>query len=115
MPPDDYDKIMLSLAEKRLLHRILRKRQVPYDFCSDAQRELFPRYGLISIHQRQIITNTGRVAFDPGSPRHIAAEDKAFRYFLYRKEDYFKGKLPVVIALVALVISIISLALQYPF
>lgn len=113
MYADDYDKIMLSLREKWILHRILNKKQVPYDFCNDIQRELFLKYDLISIQQKQIVTDTGRTIFDSNSPKYIVVGDKAFRYFLYRKEDYFKGKLPVVIALIALVVSIISLALQF--
>ena len=110
---DDYDKIMLSLKEKRILRHILKEKKVPYDFCDDSKRELFLRYDLVSIQREQIITGTGRVAFDPNAPKYIAANDKAKRYFLYRKEDYFKGKLPVVIAFAALVISIISLVIQF--
>ncbi len=113
MHADDYDKIMLSLKEKRVLHRILKRKKVSFGFCNDNQRELFLRYDLVSVQQKQIVTDTGRLVFDPNSPKYIVVKDKAFRYFLYRKEDYFKGKLPVVIALIALVISIISLALQF--
>lgn len=112
---DDYDKIMLSLKEKRTLRHILKMQRVPYDFCSEHQRDIYLKHNLITIQQEQNVTSTGRVAVDTNAPKFILPTDKAKRYFLYRKEDYFKGKLPVVIALVALVLSIISLALQYPF
>ena len=102
---DDYDKIMLSFKEKRILRHILKEGKVPYNYCNDSQRELFLKYDLVSIHRKQIATETGRVTFDPNAPVYIAANDKAKRYFLYRKENYFKGKLPVVIALVALIKS----------
>ena len=112
---DDYDKIMLSLKEKYVLHRILKKRKISYDFCSEQQRDIFLKHDLICIQREQTVTSTGRVSVDTSAPKFIQPTDKATRYFLYRKEDYFKGKLPVVIALIALVISIISLVLQYPF
>lgn len=111
---DDYNKIMLSLKEKYVLRRILKKRKVPLDFCSEQQRDIFLKHDLIYIGQHQTVTSMGRVVVDANTPKFILPTDKAKRYFLYRKEDYFKGKLPVVIALVALVLSIISLALQYP-
>lgn len=112
---DDYDKIMLSLKEKRTLRRILKMQKVPYDFCSEHQREIYLKHDLITIQQKTIVTSAGRVVVDANAPKFILPTDKPKRYFLYRKEDYFKGKLPVVIALMALVLSIISLALQYPF
>lgn len=112
---DDYDKIMLSLKEKYVLHRILKKRKISYDFCSEQQKDIFLKHDLICIQQKQTLTSTGKVIVDGNAPKFIQPTDKATRYFLYRKEDYFKGKLPVVIALIALVISIISLVLQYPF
>lgn len=113
MHMDDYDKIMLSLREKWILYCILKKKKVSYDFCSNKFIELFLEYDLISIHQKQTVSDTGRVYYDSNSPKYIVATNKAFRYFLYRREDYFKGKLPVIIALIALIISIISLANQY--
>lgn len=103
---DNYDKVMLSFKEKRLLHRILRKKEVPDTFCNDTQKDIFLKYGLIRVQQKQKVISTGRVVPDDRSPKRIQATDKAFRYFLYRKEAYFKGKLPVVIALAALLISI---------
>lgn len=112
---DDYDKIMLSLKEKRMLHRILKMQKVPYDFCNEYQRDIYLKHNLIIIQQKKIVTSTGKIVADSNAPKFILPTDKSKRYFLYRKEDYFKGKLPVVIALVALVLSIISLALQYPF
>lgn len=112
---DDYDKIMLSLKEKYVLRRILKKQKVPLDFCSEQQRDIFLKHDLIYIGQQQTVTSMGRVAVDANAPNFILPTDKAKRYFLYRKEDYFKGKLPVVISFTALIISIISLALHYPF
>lgn len=109
---DDYDKIMLSSKEKYVLRRILKKKKVPFIFCSEQQRDIFLKHDLIYIQQKQIVTSTRRVVVDSNAPKYIQPTDKAIRYFLYRKEEYFKGKLPVVISLVALVISIISLALQ---
>lgn len=102
MYADDYDKIMLSLKEKWLLRRILKKKTVSYDFCNDTQRELFLKYDLVYIQQNQIVSDTGSVYADPNAPKYIVATDKAFRYFLYRQDDCFKGKFPVVIALIAL-------------
>lgn len=113
MHTDDYDKILLSLKEKWILYRILKKKRVPYNFCNDETKELFLKYDLVFIQQNQILTDSGRVYPEPDSPKYIAATDKTFRYFLYRKENYFKGKLPVVIALIALIISIVSLVNQY--
>ena len=110
---EDYDKIMLSFVERRILYHILKKREVPDTFCNDQQKEIFLKYELISIQQEHTLTSTGRVVPKIDAPKCIKATDKAFRYFLYRKEDYFKGKLPVVIALVSLIISIISLAIQF--
>ena len=104
MDTDDYDKILLSFKEKRLLRQIIRKDEVPISFCNVTQKAVFLKYGLIRIIQDQTLTSSGRVTYDPGTER-IKAEDKAFRYFLYRKENYFKGKLPVVIAIIALVKS----------
>lgn len=108
MSTNDYDKIMLSLKEKFLLRRILKRKNVPYNFFNDKQRDLFLKYGLITVQQKQIVTSTGRVCPEPNSSKYISTTDKAFRYFLYRKEAYFKGKLPVLIALAALIISIAS-------
>lgn len=103
---DNYDKILLSFKEKKILRRILRKKEVPDTFCNDMQRDIFLKHGLIRIQQKQKVTSTGRVVLDTSSQKCIQTTDKAFRYFLYRKEAYFKGKLPVVIALAALIISI---------
>lgn len=103
---DDYDKIMLSLKEKYVLHRILKKRKVSLDFCSEQQKDIFLKHDLIYIQQKQNIISTGRVVVDGNAPKFIQPTDKAFRYFLYRKETYFKGKLPVVIAVIALILSI---------
>lgn len=103
---DDYDKIMLSLKEKYVLHRILRKQKVSYDFCNEQQRDIFLKHDLICIQQTQTVTSTGRVAVDTSAPKFIQPTDKTFRYFLYRKESYFKGKLPVVMAAIALILSI---------
>lgn len=112
---DDYDKIMLSLKEKYVLYRILKKREVPFDFCSELQRGIFLKHDLICVQQKQTVASTGRAVIDVHAPKFLRPTDKATRYFLYRGEDYFKGKLPVVISLTALAISIASLALQYPF
>lgn len=109
---DNYDKIMLSFKERCILRRILKKKEVPDTFCSDHEKEILLRYQLIYIHQEQTL-RSGYPVPKPDAPITIRATDNAFRYFLYRKEDYFKGKLPVVIALFALIISIISLALQF--
>lgn len=102
---DDYDKIILSLKEKLILYCILKRKQVPNDFCNDIQKNLFLRYDLVYVQQNQIVTSTGRVCPDPNATKYLVATDKAFRYFLYRKESYFKGKFPVVIAFIALVKS----------
>lgn len=110
---DDYDKIMLSFKERCILRRIMKKRKVPYSFCSDHQRDVFLKYELITIRSPKIVTSAGKVITDSKELPFIFITDKAKRYFLYRKEDYFKGKLPVIIALAALVISIISLVIQF--
>ncbi len=102
---DNYDKIMLSLKEKWILHRILRKKDVPDDFCNAAQKRMFLQHGLICIVQEQNVTSTGKVVPDASSPKFIQATDKAFRYFLYRKENRFKGKFQVIIAFIALIKS----------
>jgi len=100
---DNYDKIMLSFKEKWILRRILSKKDVPDKFCNDAQIDIFLQYGLIRIQQKQIVTSTGKVIPDTSAPKSIQATDKAFRYFLYRKESYFKGKFQVIIAFLALI------------
>lgn len=110
---DDYDKIMLSFEERRILHRILKKGKVSPEFCNNQQRNVLLGYGLITTQSPTIVTSSGRVVADSSVLPFIYATDKAKRYFLYRREDYFKGKLPVVIALAALIISIISLILQF--
>ncbi len=102
----NYDEIMLSFKEKQVLYRILRKKIVPDTFCNEIQKDIFLKYGLICIKQNSIVTSTGKVVPDDNSPKFILPTDKALRYFLYRKDAYFKGKLPVVIALAALIISI---------
>lgn len=110
---DDYDKIMLSLKERRVLRRILKRGEVPASFCSPMQIAIFEENGLINVNRdREASLGYGVKGIVQGQPNTISATDKTFRYFLYRKEDYFKGKLPVVIALIALIISIVSLALQ---
>lgn len=109
MPPADdfcnYDKIMLSFKEKWVLRRMLRKKEVPDTFCTAIQKETFLKYGLIRIQQNQSVTSTGRVVPDVSSPKYIQTTDKAFRYLLYRKESYFKGKFQVIIAFLALIKS----------
>lgn len=99
---DDYDKIMLSLKEKFILYQILKRKEVDYTFCTDRQKEVFLNYGLIVIRQQHTVSSTGLVVPVAGAPKYIQTTDKAFRYFLYRKESYFKGKFPVVIAFIAL-------------
>lgn len=102
---DDYDKIMLSSKEKRILRQIIKKKEVLDTFCTDSQKHIFFKYGLITIHQPQTVLPTGRVVQTPDAQKSIRATDKAFRYFIYRKESYFKGKFPVVIAFIALIKS----------
>lgn len=102
---NDYDKIMLSFKERRILRRIMKKEKVPYSFCSDHQRDVFLKYELITIWSPKIVTSAGRVVSESSVLPEIHITDKAKRYFLYRKEDYFKGKIPVIIALIALIKS----------
>lgn len=110
---DDYDKIMLSFKERRILRRILKRGEVPASSCTPKQVSMFEQNGLINVNRdHEASLGYGIKGIVQGEPKVISATDKAFRYFLYRKEDYFKGKLPVVISLIALIISIISLALQ---
>lgn len=110
---DDYDHIMLSLKEKYILHRILKKREVPYSFCNEQQRNIYLKHEFITIQQRQIVTSTGKVVVDDNAPKLIHPTDKAIRYFLYRKEAYFKGKLPVVVSIIALIFSILDFILVF--
>lgn len=111
---DDYDKIMLSFKERHILRHLLKQQESPASFCTPKQIAVFEKYGLIYVCRDQKVSlGYGIEGIVQGEPQTITATDKAFRYFLYRKEDYFKGKLPVVIALVALIISIFSLALQF--
>lgn len=104
--PNNYDEIMLSFKEKCILHRICKKKEVPDDFCNEAYQNTFLSYGLICFKEKAVRMPNGRITYDTSSPKRIQATDKAFRYFIYRKEAYFKGKVPVVIALAALIISI---------
>lgn len=99
------DDILLSRKEKRLLRQILRKKEVPDTFCNEYQKKTFLKYELITITYPQIISSSGRPVTLSNAPAHIKISDKAYRYFLYRKEAYFKGKLPVVISVIALVKS----------
>ena len=101
---DDYDKIMLSAKEKQILKQIIKKKEVTETFCNDTQKTIFLRHDLIRITQDQTVTSAGRVANVSGTGR-IQATDKAYRYILYQRDSYFKGKLPVIIALVALIKS----------
>ena len=101
----DYDKIMLTLREKYILYRILKKQKVPYSFCTEQQCQVFLNYELITIDQKQKVISSGRVVPDTDAPKFIHATDKTLRYFLYTKDSYFKGKLPVIIALIALIKS----------
>lgn len=109
----DYDKIMLSFKERLVLRRILKRGEVPACSCTPKQLAIFEQNGLIIVdrnHEAPMAYGVRGIV--QGEPKTMYATDKAFRYFLYRKEDYFKGKLPVVISFTALIISIISLALQ---
>lgn len=104
---DEYENIYLTQKEKRILRRIMRRNEVPTDFCSEECRNTLEEHGLIYVN-RDTETDIGygiKKAITPDEPKTIRALDKATRYFLYRKEQYFKGKLPVVIALVALIKS----------
>lgn len=113
---DNYDKIFLSFKERCILRRILKRKEVPAYFCTPSQIALFEENGLISVDRsHEASLGYGINGIVQGEPKTISATDKAFRYFLYRKEDYFKGKLPVVIAIIALILSIISLVMQYPW
>lgn len=104
MYTDDLDKITLSLKEKWILYRIVKKKEVPYDFCTDSQRNVFLEYNLISIHQEYVYIR-GKCIKDTNKPTLILTTDKAFRYFLYLKESRFKGKFQVIIAFIALIKS----------
>lgn len=100
--PNNYDEIMLSFKEKCILHRIYKKKEVLDDFCNEAYQNTFLSYGLIRFEQKPIRMPNGRITYDTSSPRRIQATDKALRYFIYRKETFFEGKFPVIIAFIAL-------------
>ncbi len=68
---ENYDKIILSFKEKRILHRILRKKKVPEDFFNSTLKSIFLQYGLIRIQQEQKVTPTGRVIPDANAPKCI--------------------------------------------
>ncbi len=112
MQDNDYEKIMLTLNEKWTLYRIFKKVRVSYDFCNEQIRDSLLNFGLIDVLEEYLITK-GYTRVDESKPRYLLSNDKTLRYFLYRKEAYFKGKLPVVIAIIALIISIASFANQY--
>jgi hypothetical protein len=105
MYADNYNEIMLSFKEKHILYCILKKQKVSYTFCNDQQLSVFLKHELITIQQKQTVTPSGRVVPDPNAPKFIQATDKTLRYFLYRKESFFQGKFPVVIAFIALIKS----------
>lgn len=102
---DDYEKILLSFKEARILHHIIKKNEVPVNFCTADQRETLERYGLIHVDRDHLVTEYGIAAHVQGEPKRILPTDKASRYFLYRKENRFKGKFQVIIAFIALIKS----------
>lgn len=103
---NDYDQIILSFKERRILRRILKRGEVPACLCTPKQIATFEDNGLINVNRDyEASLGYGVKGTVQGEPKTISATDKAFRYFLYRKEDYFKGKLPVIIALIALIKS----------
>ena len=103
---DDYDKIMLSFKERRVLRRILKHHEVPASFCTPEQAALFEANGLVCVDcTHETPMGYGIKGIAKGEPKTISATDKAFRYFLYRKDDCFKGRIPVIIALIALIKS----------
>ena len=65
----DYDKILLSFKEKRLLKQLIREKEVPVSFCNDNRKAVFLKYGLISIIQDQMVTSSGRVTYIAGTER----------------------------------------------
>lgn len=97
----NYSSIMLSRKERHILRQIMKRKKVPYSFCTDEQRNAFLKYNLISVQHPRRMTETGRVVRAPGES-FILINDNAFRYFLYRKEASFVGKLPVIISIIAL-------------
>lgn len=110
---NDYDKIMLSLKERRVLRHLLKQGEVPAHLFTPKHITVFEQNGLINVNRdHEASLGYGIRGTIQSEPMTISATDKAFRYFLYRKEDYFKGKFPVIISLAALIISIISLVLQ---
>lgn len=102
-PTDDYEKILLSFKEVRILRHIVKKKEAPICFCTDDQRDTLERYGLIHVDRDHLVIEYGVTAHVQGEPKRILPTDKAFRYFLYRKENRFKGKYQVIIAFLALI------------
>lgn len=99
----NYSSIMLSRKERHILRQIMKRKKVPYSFCTDEQRNAFLKYNLISVLHPYKRTASGRGGRSPGSGESfILINDNAIRYFLYRKEASFVGKLPVIISIIAL-------------
>lgn len=102
----DYDKILLSFKERRILRRILKQGELPARLCTPKQISMFEQHGLINVNRdTEVSLGYGVKGTVPGEPKTVSATDKAYRYFLYRKEDCFKDKIPVIIALIALIKS----------
>lgn len=105
-PNSEYETIFLTFKEKQILRRIMHNGEVPADFCPEKCRNTLEEHGLICVDRNtEANLGYGIKGIIQGDPKTLHASDKATRYFLYRREQYFKGKLPVVIALVALIKS----------
>lgn len=103
---ENLEKIMLTRKEKHLLRRLIKKGNVPAKQYKESQYAALESYGLVRVN-RNICTDIGFgvSGITQGTAQSICATDKATRYFLYRKESYFQGKLPVVLSIIALIKS----------
>ncbi len=99
-----YDNIYLTFIERMKLRAVRWKKTVSEQFIGK-HKEIFLENGLIKPHITHTVMSDGTIVRDSSHPITYSATDRAKRYFLYRRERFFEGKFPVIIAGIALIKS----------
>lgn len=102
----DFADIHLTKAELKLLKKLKQKKVCKYDTYFDSLLERPNRLAEYINYE----TN----AFNAQIPikDYIRISEKGILYLQYKHDEYFRGKLPVIISIIALIIAIFSLLIS---
>ena len=102
----DFSDIHLTKAELKLLKKLKRKTTCAYDTTFDSLLE-YPNRLAEYINYKTDAFNAQIPIRD-----YIRISEKGILYLQYKRDEYFRGKLPVVISIIALIIALLSLLIS---